>query len=672
MSHLSYVYILDQTGLDPAIIEKSILSRADGFIYRGPEAIEETLRLLSENPAGSFACLFLTDIPQLQQSISIPKNLVKKSSFAVILSPGETMGLDDGYELLDSEDVIDILEAPISVTGLNILLRRTQLHLRKKAGMEAIHQQLVQQRDELMMLNEIGMALSSERDIARLLELILAISMDLTKADAGSLYIVEEIPGVPYSKVNYFRGKQLRYKHTKNNSKEVPFKEYTMPISPRSIAGYAALSGQPLNIPDVYRIPVDVPYEWGGLDYDEKTGYHTISMLVVPMLNRDKETIGIIQLINKKRDSEARIENDEMALRHVIPFELTDENFIYSMASQAAVAYESQRLYHSVRALLDGFIQASMTAIEARDPTTSGHSERVAVLTVGLAEALDLVDSGPYRAVSFSRQEIQEIRYAALLHDFGKIGVRESVLVKAKKLYDYERQAIESRYNILRKAIELDASRKKTEYLLQKSRDEALPFVSQLDRDTVEKIAELDDILQFILKANEPTVLRSEGFERLKEIKSRFFAFGENEIYPYLTEAEARRLMIPKGSLDDEERLQIESHVSYTFSILKHIPWTNDLRNVPEIAYAHHEKIDGSGYPLRRPIADIPVQAKMMAITDIFDALTAHDRPYKKAVPLDKALDILGYEVKDGKLDRDLFQIFCEAKIYDLVLGKSN
>ncbi|NTV45478.1 MAG: GAF domain-containing protein [Chlorobiales bacterium] len=671
MHDLSKIHILDQVGLDNAAIENSILAKTDIFCYHAPSTVDSTVNLLSEKADEVGACLYLTDILTLHRVVkSVPKSLDKKTSFAVIATSHEMDDIDDCSKMLDEESVVDILESPITPTRLNVLLRRAQLHFKNKGNIDALHQELVEQRDELKMLNDIGIALSSERDIANLLEMILAISMDITNADAGSLYIVEEVPGIPYEKQNYFNNKQLRFRHTKNFSKDVPFKEFTMPISPKSIAGYVALSGLPLNLPDVYQIPQDVPYGWGGRKFDEESGYRTMSMLVVPMLNRDKETIGVIQLINKKREEQVKLVDVAMALEMVIPFNKADEDFIYSLASQAAVAYENQRLYDSIRTLFEGFIKASVTAIEARDPTTSGHSERVAVLTVGLAEAVDRIGNGPYKSVNFSRRDIQEIQYASLLHDFGKIGVREPVLVKAKKLYDYERQAIENRYNILKKAIELDASRKKIEYLLHKSHEEAFGLVSELDKETYEKIAELDEFLQFILRANEPTILHSEGFEKLREIKTRVFTFGQNEVYPYLTDEEAARLMIPKGSLDEQERLQIESHVTHTYNFLKQIPWTNDLRNVPEIAYAHHEKLDGTGYPLKKSLKTIPVQAKMMTISDIFDALTAQDRPYKKSVPAERALDILSYEVKEKKIDKDLYQIFIDAKIFDLVNSK--
>ncbi len=590
-----------------------------------------------------------------------------KVAFALIGSSEEIQQIKDCAKLVEDTRVIDIIETPLTPIQFNVLLSRAQAHFKQQASLDMLHGELVQQHDELKKLNEIGIALSSEKDITTLLESILSISMDITTADAGSLYIVEEIPDQPYDKSDYFKNKQLRFKHSKNHSRSVPFKEFTMPISRGSIAGYAALSQKPLNIPDVYHIEEGVPYGFGGLKFDESINYRTMSMLTVPMLNRDKETIGVIQLINKKRNASLKLETKAQTAHDVIEFDKGDEDFIYSMASQAAVSYENQQLYDSIKKLFEGFIRASVTAIEARDPTTSGHSERVAILTVGLAETVDRIGTGPYKDAHFTRQDIQEINYASLLHDFGKIGVREPVLVKAKKLYEHEKQAIESRYQIIKNALEVDYSKKKVEYLLKKSREEALSDIQHLDREFAEKIAEIDDFLSFILKVNEPTILKTEGFERLKDIQSKQFVFNGAQTYPLLTESEAKRLMIPKGSLDDEERHQIESHVTHTYNFLKQIPWTNDLRNVPEIAYSHHEKLDGTGYPLKIPEKAIPVQSRMMTISDIYDALTAQDRPYKRAVPSEKALDILGFEVKDRKIDKELYTIFLEAKIFDRV-----
>ncbi|PIO48054.1 MAG: hypothetical protein CMR00_06875 [[Chlorobium] sp. 445] len=291
----------------------------------------------------------------------------------------------------------------------------------------------------------------------------------------------------------------------------------------------------------------------------------------------------------------------------------------------------------------------------------------MAILTVGIAEAVDRIQTGIFKNVKFSRRDLEEIRYASLLHDFGKIGVRERVLVKAKKLYDYEMHSIKERYALIKKAIELKYTKQKLLYLLERTRSEVEPELRRLDAEMAEKIAELDSFLEFIIKVNEPSILRSEGFGKLREIQSKVFIYSEDEVYPYLLEHEVQRLSIPKGSLDERERREIESHVTHTFNFLRNIPWTNDLRRVPEIAFAHHEKLDGSGYPRHITAEAIPLQARMMTISDIYDALTAQDRPYKPAVPAEKALDILHYEVKSGKIDKDLFNVFVEARIFEKV-----
>jgi HD-GYP domain-containing protein (c-di-GMP phosphodiesterase class II) len=661
------INIIDNIGLPNELLDLPILHKSRLFSIIKPEygTQEELRKILDTGQSRHLIILNVGDFARAKKVFS--KITSSTVAFALVGTSDEIHQIKDCAKLLEDSGVIDIIETPLSGIQFSVLLRRSQAHFKQQASLDVLHHELVQQRDELKKLNEIGIALSSENDIATLLDSILTISMDITTADAGSLYIVEEIPDMPFDKFDFFKNKQLRFKHSKNHSRQVPFTEFTMPISPNSIAGYAALSQKPLNIPDVYHIPEDVPYGFGGLKFDESINYRTMSMLTVPMLNRDKETIGVIQLINKKRSDSLTLETTLQTEHDVITFNKGDEDFIYSMASQAAVSYENQQLYDSIKNLFEGFIKASVTAIESRDPTTSGHSERVAILTVGLAETVDHLKTGPYKDVHFSRQDIQEINYASLLHDFGKIGVREPVLVKAKKLYEHEKQAIENRYDIIKKALEVDISKKKIQYLLSKSRDEALADIHKLDEQFTEQLAEIDDFLSFILKVNEPTILKTEGFERLKEIQSKHLFVNDHEIYPYLTDSEAKRLMIPKGSLDEEERQQIESHVTHTYKFLQQIPWTNDLRNVPEIAYAHHEKMDGSGYPLKIPDKAIPFQSRMMTISDIYDALTAQDRPYKRAVPRQKALDILGFEVKDHKIDQELYNIFLEAKIYERV-----
>jgi len=290
----------------------------------------------------------------------------------------------------------------------------------------------------------------------------------------------------------------------------------------------------------------------------------------------------------------------------------------------------------------------------------------VAKLTVGLAEVVDRSDTGPYREIHFTPQDIREIRYASILHDFGKVGVREEVLVKAKKLYPSQMELVMKRFQYIRKVLELDAYRKKVDHLLAHGNQNYEPFFTEIDAAQRQELQQLDEFLEHVTKANEPTVLPEKTSEKLVEIAGWTFQDPAGPTEPLVTPEELRFLTIPKGSLDPEERVQIESHVIHSFRFLSQIPWTKELRNIPLIAKAHHEKLDGSGYPYRMKSEDIPFQAKMMTISDIYDALTARDRPYKRAVPVERALDIIGQEVKSQLLDPVLFQLFIEAKIFQI------
>jgi response regulator RpfG family c-di-GMP phosphodiesterase len=330
------------------------------------------------------------------------------------------------------------------------------------------------------------------------------------------------------------------------------------------------------------------------------------------------------------------------------------------------VALENNLLYRDIEKLFEGFVRASVTAIESRDPTTFGHSERVAKLTVALAETVDRLDSGPYKDVHFTREDIREIRYASILHDFGKVGVREEVLVKAKKLYPAQLDLIRKRFLYIRKVLELESYRKKLDHVLGSGHQGFEEFFARIEGEQNQQVQTLDEFLQNILQANEPAVLPEKASERLVEIAGWSFEDPSGPTEPLLTQDELQLLSINKGSLDPYERMQIESHVIHSFRFLSQIPWTKELRRIPEIARAHHEKLDGSGYPYHMKAEDIPFQSKMMTVSDIFDALTAHDRPYKKAVPIERALTIIGDEVKSQLLDPLLFKLFVDAKIYQL------
>ncbi len=504
--------------------------------------------------------------------------------------------------------------------------------------------ELAQLTRQLEELNRIGAALSAERELPRLLELILTKAREITGADAGSLYIVERSPeGVP---------QQLRFSHAQNDSVSLPFRESLLEITDGSIAGYVALTGELVNLPDAYHLPPNVPYSQNR-SFDEAAGYRTQSLLAVVMRTAKGETVGVLQLINALEDG------------RVVPFTARHEALVTSLASQAAVALDNSLLYVAIQNLFEGFVRASVVAIEARDPTTSGHSFRVANLTVALAEAADRADNGPFSATSFTREEMRTIRYASLLHDFGKVGVREEVLVKAKKLYPHQMESIHERFKLARRSREVAALRQRLAHLLEHGRDAYLQRLPQFDVELADGFDELDRLLAAIVAANEPTVLAEGSFERLQEIAALEFQDTDGATRPLLQPEEARLLSLRKGSLSDVERVQIESHVVHTYRFLSQIPWTKEIRSIPTIAVGHHEKLNGTGYPYKLSAQDIPIQTRMMTISDIFDALSASDRPYKKAVPIERALQILGFAVKDGELDPDLFNLFVEAKVFD-------
>jgi HD-GYP domain-containing protein (c-di-GMP phosphodiesterase class II) len=540
-----------------------------------------------------------------------------------------------------------------------------------------VNQRLAGASQEIHELNQIGMALSAEHNPAKLLELILTKSREFTSSDAGSVYLVENVgdgrqrqsllfalpePGAPV--LQQEADEQLRFKLAQNDTAAVPFHEVAISINEKSIAGYVALTGEIVNIEDAYHLPPDVPYSINR-KFDEDSGYRTKSILAVPIRNQKEKIIAVLQLINAKRDFSARLDSHEAVEQQVLAFSPRQQEIVQSLAGQAAVALENSQLYDSIQRLFEGFVRAAVTAIETRDPATSGHSFRVANLTVALAEAVDRADSGPYRSVRFSRDQMRELRYASLLHDFGKVGVREEVLVKAKKLYPSQLEVIKQRFGLLRRTLENESLKARMDYLLKHGHEKFQAAQKEFDAQLAAQLSQVQEYTEAIVWANEPTVLPEGNFERLVDIANLHYEDLDGTKRPVLTMDEVQMLSIRKGSLDEEERLQIESHVLHTVSFLQQIPWTNELRNVPEIARGHHEKLNGTGYPYKLAALEIPVQTRMMTISDIFDALAAADRPYKKAVSIDRALEILGTSVEDGELDPGLFEIFLSAKIFD-------
>ncbi|MSQ84429.1 MAG: GAF domain-containing protein [Myxococcales bacterium] len=480
--------------------------------------------------------------------------------------------------------------------------------------------------DRLRALLEIAKALNEERELDRLLQRIVSEAARVVDADRGTLFLVDNDTNTLWSKIAQGVGGEIRIPRG------------------QGIAGLVAESGTLVNLPDAYADPRFNPA------VDHETGYHTQTLLCVPMNNSRGDVVGVLQLLNKFDGV----------------FDYDDEELLMALGGQAASAVENALLHDEITQLFEGFVNASVVAIEARDPSTAGHSARVAKLTLGLCDVVELHGTPSWQRQKFLPAQRMELRYAALLHDFGKVGVREDVLVKANKLYPRQLELVRMRFALAKKSLEVEHLQDCVALLKASA---APDLIAQQDVDFAIKVAEIDAVLGIAEAANYPTVLQAGSFEALQRGAAMQFPAPDGTRQPLLTSAEIEMLSIPRGTLSAEERREIESHVSHTFNFLSQIPWSRGLRRVPEIAHGHHEKLNGGGYPLGLPATQIAIEPRMMAIADIYDALTASDRPYKKVVPHINALRILGDEAECGALDGELVELFCQARVPELVFG---
>ncbi|HYF01367.1 MAG TPA: HD domain-containing phosphohydrolase [Planctomycetota bacterium] len=491
--------------------------------------------------------------------------------------------------------------------------------------------------ERLQHLQEIGTQLSAERDLVKLLSLILRAGREITQADAGAVFVREDdvqvVQGAtgkdPIHRVTPY----IALKVAQNDSRQFPFKEMKLPFEGKTISGHVALTGEILNLEDVYRLPSTVPFSYSTA-FDEASGYRCKSMLVMPMRNREGETIGVLQLINKKQAPAACLSSKEAVERHVVPFDPLDEELVGALASQAAVCIEKAKLYDDIEGMFEGLVNSFTLALERRNRTTFGHCMRVARYAVAIAEAVN--DSPPdlFGGLRFSPVQIRELRYAALLHDIGKIAVPEAVLDKQNKLLDSEIRAIEYRFA----------------YAGVTGKDPAL----------------MKAWIEAVRRINIPRGLSPDDKALLEKIRAERFRDLDGQERPLLSDYEIENLAIERGNLTTLERRQIEQHIVDTWEILKRIPWPRDYRWVANLAACHHEKINGSGYPWKLKGDEIPVGGQILAIVDIFEALTAKDRPYKPAIPVDKAIAIVQAEVDRGALNAKLWKLFLDRRLYDL------
>lgn len=477
----------------------------------------------------------------------------------------------------------------------------------------------------------------------------------MSNCDAASLFLIEN------------DGQQMTFKLTQNDSIEFPFQESSFPLDSGSISGHVALTKTALNIDDANDIPDDSPYHFNR-NFDISAGCRTVSMLTLPALNKKKSVIAVLQFINRKISRDVRLtcaENNENEIR---PFDKETILLLHALAGQAGVAIENAILYNDIQKLFEGFVKASVMAIEQRDPTTSGHSFRVADLCVALAEAVNCSSHPQHVGHKHSEQQIRELRYAALLHDFGKVGVRESVLVKAKKLGEETVDSIH--YRILLAKEKLKNKALKTQLQLHQSGRISSEKIQRIEVNLALELEQLDQFMTTILEANEPNLLVSDGMTNLNRIAAYSTPFERRHGFFIVSDEEFRLLSIRKGNLSPEERLEIESHVTHTQNFLKLIPWTEEFKKVSHIAGAHHEKLDGSGYPNGMAANEIPFASKIMTICDIYDALTASDRPYKAAISTERALDILQTEADAGAIDQSLIDVFVAREVYRAIEGR--
>jgi len=469
-------------------------------------------------------------------------------------------------------------------------------------------------------------------NLHKILDTTLESFLDLVQCDAGSVYTVrKDKDGQQILTFEAMITRSINLRGVPSHLGTLKFK-----IDDTSIVGKTAVSRKPILL-NLMSGENKVASRVG-----ESLKYTTRNMFSGPLITPRGDLVGVVQLLNKlPREGATFIPASSSGLP---PFNKKDERLFSIISRQTALAIENSLLLDEQERLMEGIVNACVTAIEARDPVTSGHSVRVSNYSVGLAVAVNRVETGPLRNLTFTPGQLRELRFASMLHDVGKIGVREEVLQKEKKLLPHELETIALRLRLMR-----------TQFLVLQHSE---------NKDYSDAIRRIDGAWARILEANEPSVVTRATTELVNDLRSLRVPFDSGEILTALTEEESGKLCISQGTLSEMERLEIESHVNKTFDILKMIPWSKGLEQVPDIAYKHHEALNGKGYPNGIRGDSIPPQTRIMTICDIFDALVASDRPYKPSMSAERALGIIDSQVKAGRLDGNLFDVFVKAQLF--------
>jgi len=512
----------------------------------------------------------------------------------------------------------------------------------------------------LEQLNEIGAALSQEKDINRLLEAILVAAKTITRADGGTLYLKTEDGRLSFE---IMRTDSLNIAMGGTTGNPVPFYPihlYGKEGKPnyQMIAAYAALTGKTVNIADAY---TEVGFDFTGTrNFDKKTGYRSKSFLTVPMRNHEGEIIGVLQLINSR----------DPANGEIVPFSEADRRLAESLASQAAIALTNRELINQLEELFESFIQMINTAIDEKSPYTGGHCQRVPMLTMMIAEAVTEMTEGPLRDFSMSEKDRYELKIAGMLHDCGKVTTPVHVVDKGTKLETiFDRvHLVDTRFEVLKRDAEIASLKQKLELACEKGlrKIEMRERLNQVDQSLRERLRQIDEDREFLRHCNVGgEFMPPEAQERVRRIGRGWkWIDVSGGTADFLTEDEIKNLTIARGTLTEEERETINHHIVATIKMLEALPWPKHLRNVPEYAGGHHERMDGKGYPRGLMREQMSVQARVMGIADIFEALTAKDRPYKRGKTLSESLRILGQFRLGGHIDPDLFDVFVRKKVY--------
>ena len=513
----------------------------------------------------------------------------------------------------------------------------------------------------LEQLNDIGASLSAERDINRLLESILLAAKVITRADGGTLYLLTEEDGSKRLKFEIVRTDSLKIAMGGTTGTAVPF--YPIHLHSKEgepnnqmVVAYAALTGKTVNIADAY---VEEGFDFSGTrNFDKKLGYRSKSFLTVPMRNHENEIIGVLQLINSV----------EPATGGIVAFSDADQRLAESLASQAAIALTNRQLINQLEALFESFIAMINTAIDEKSPYTGGHCQRVPELTMMLAEAVNETKQGPLMDFDMSDKDRYELKIAGLLHDCGKVTTPVHVVDKATKLeLIFDRiHLIDTRFEVLKRDAEIEMLKGKAA-LQQQGLDELSlrERAKQLEQAYKARLRQYDQDREFLRKCNiGGEFMPPEAQEHVKRIADYKWLDQSGNTAHFLTDNEIENLNIPRGTLTATEREIINYHIVATIKMLEALPWPKHLRRVPEYAGGHHERMDGKGYPRGLKRDEMSVQARVMGIADIFEALTARDRPYKKGKTLTESLQILGKFKEGGHIDPDLFDVFIRQKVY--------